>query len=228
LTRLTDYDDSTLDYTYDASGNVLTMNDYHGSNFVYTYTDTHQLSTLTAPGNKTWTWTYNDLDQPVEVDIPNGMTTVYGYDARNRLTAIEHKDGVDVLDGFYYTLDKQGNVLSVSQENGSTWDYGYDGRYRLTSAVWGNDETSPSITTEFAYAYDGADNMVTKVWPFFDDFNDGNYTGWSVWGGLQIPLVRARTWAGMPMLRITIQSARTCPQMGADSGKSCRWATPFA
>jgi len=73
--------------------------------------------------------------------------------------------------------------VSVSQENGAAWDYGYDGRYRLTSAVWGNDETSPTITTAFTYAYDGADNMVTKVSPFFDDFNDGNYTGWSVWGG---------------------------------------------
>jgi len=27
------------------------------------------------------------------------------------------------------------------------------------------------------------DNLVTKVEPFKDDFNDGNYTGWTVYSG---------------------------------------------
>ena len=31
LTSITDYDDSVLTYTYDAAGNVVTMNDYHSN-----------------------------------------------------------------------------------------------------------------------------------------------------------------------------------------------------
>src|SRR5690606_29335912 len=31
----------------------------------------------------------------------------------------------------------------------------------------------------YRYTYDAAGNMVTKKEPFFDDFNDGNYTGWN-------------------------------------------------
>ncbi|MDZ4858828.1 MAG: RHS repeat-associated core domain-containing protein [Candidatus Hydrogenedentes bacterium] len=32
------------------------------------------------------------------------------------------------------------------------------------------------------YTYDDGDNVLTKVEPFFDDFNDGNTTGWTVSG----------------------------------------------
>ena len=40
-----------------------------------------------------------------------------------------------------------------------------------------------SITASYAYTYDDADNMLTKIEPFFEDFNDGNYTGWFVLNG---------------------------------------------
>ena len=36
LTKITDYDDSTLTYTYDATWNVITMNDYHSNVTSYT------------------------------------------------------------------------------------------------------------------------------------------------------------------------------------------------
>lgn len=49
LVEITDYDDSTLTYTYDDAGNVLTMTDYHGNTTTYTYNDIGQLATLTAP-----------------------------------------------------------------------------------------------------------------------------------------------------------------------------------
>ena len=36
---------------------------------------------------------------------------------------------------------------------------------------------------ETTYTYDDGDNMLTKVEPFFDDFDDGNGSGWSTWAG---------------------------------------------
>jgi len=63
----------------------------------------------------------------------------------------------------------------------SLWEYEYDGRYRLTSAVRENAAT-PTITATYEYTYDDGDNLLTKVTPFIDDFEDGNYTGWTTSG----------------------------------------------
>jgi len=179
LTTITDYDNSVLTYTYDASGNVITMDDYHSNDTTYTYTDTNQLSTITAPGSKVWDYDYNALGQPTQYAHPNGMDTVYSYDGRNRLTKIEHKDGVTVKDSFAYVLDDVGNVDSVEQVDGSVWDYWYDGRYRLTKATRDNKTTSPTITATYEYTYDDGDNLLTKVHPFEDAFDDGDHTGWT-------------------------------------------------
>jgi RHS repeat-associated protein len=181
LTKITDYDNSYLTYVYDAGGNVTSMTDYHGNATSYTYTDRNQLSTLTAPGSKVWTFHYNAIGQPTYYDVPNGMTTNYAYDTKNRLTAIEHKDGTTVLDGFTYALDKVGNITKTTHEDASYWDYLYDNRYRLTSAVRKN--STGHIQAAYTYTYDGGDNLLTKVEPFMDDYNDGAYTGWTVGAG---------------------------------------------
>src|SRR5690606_2672025 len=83
--------------------------------------------------------------------------------------------------GFTYALDDNGNITRTTEHDGTYWDYAYDGRDRLTMA----DRTSSSgnVVAHYAYTYDDADNMLTKVEPFFDDFNDGDYTGWIVLNG---------------------------------------------
>ena len=132
----------------------------------------------TAPGSKVLDYTYNALGQPTQYTHPNGMTTAYTYDTRNRMTKIEHKDGSTVKRSFEYALDDDGTITKTTHEDGSYWDYGYDGRNRLTSAVR-NNKTSSTIKATYTYTYDAGDNMLTKVTPFEDDFNDGNYTGWT-------------------------------------------------
>ncbi|MBN2312000.1 MAG: RHS repeat-associated core domain-containing protein [Candidatus Hydrogenedentes bacterium] len=187
LTQLTDYDASHLDYAYDAAGNVTSMNDYHGNTTLYTYTALNQVSaaeaqlrlrrilrirTVTAPGAKTWTYAYNALDQATSVSIPNGMTTAYGYDTRNRLAAIEHKDGGTVLDGFTYAFDDAGNITTITHEDDAYWGYEYDGRDRLTRAER-YDTDGSTLLHRYAYTYDAGDNMVTKT--VFDGTNTATY-----------------------------------------------------
>ena len=177
LVEITDYDDSTLTYTYDDAGNVLTMTDYHGNTTTYTYNDIGQLATLTAPGSKVWSYTYDTGNRLSRVDIPNGMHTEYAYDASGRQDAILHKDGTTVVQGFEYTFEDGGNITRIDHEDGSYWEYDYDGRERLVEAVRGNHAT-PTIEATYAYTYDDGDNMLTRVTPWFDDFQDGNITGW--------------------------------------------------
>jgi len=157
------------------------MTDYHDNETEYTYTDRNQLSTLTAPGSKTWSFDYNELGQPTDYDIPNGMTCEYGYDTRNRLTAIEYKDGSTVLDGFYYEMDDTGNITKTTDELGGYWDYQYDDRYRLTDAILTHDA---GVRWSEEYTYDDGDNMLTKKQPWSDLFNSGIIDGtWTTSGG---------------------------------------------
>ncbi|MBL7645031.1 MAG: tetratricopeptide repeat protein [Candidatus Hydrogenedentes bacterium] len=178
LETITDYDDSVLTYTYDNAGNVLSIVDYHGNTTAYTYNDIGQLATLTAPGSKVWTYTYDTGNRLAQVDIPNGMHTEYTYDTSGRQNSIHHKDGTTVKQGFDYTFDDGGNITRIDQEDGSYWEYDYDGRDRLTDAIRGNHAT-PTILATYEYTYDDADNMLTKKVPWYDDFEDGNHTGWS-------------------------------------------------
>ena len=154
------------------------MEDYHGNTTAYTYNDLGQLATLTAPGSKVWEYTYDTGNRLTRVDIPNGMHTEYTYDASGRQDSIHHQDSTTVVQGFDYTFDDGGNITRIDHEDGSYWEYAYDGRDRLTDALRGNKAT-PTIEAVYAYAYDDGDNMLTKVTPWFDDFEDGDITGWS-------------------------------------------------
>jgi RHS repeat-associated protein len=185
LTKMRDYDDSTLTYAYDAAGNATSMTDWHGNATTYAYNKLNALTKMTAPGNRQWTWTYNVLGQPALLVNPNSALSWYWYDERNRLTNITQKTALlgDTLDSLTYGLDAQGNITKTTQTDGSVWNYTYDGRYRLVTAARNNMASSPTITATYRYAYDNADNLLTKVEPFKDDFNDGDYSGWTNGGG---------------------------------------------
>ena len=122
---------------------------------------------------------HNGLGQVTAVSIPNGMTMACSYDSRNRMTKIEHKDGATVLDGNTYALDAGGEITRVTDQYSAYWDYTYDGRQRLVTAVRNN--SGATIAATYRYTYDAGDNLVTKVEPFKDDFNDGDYTGWTAY-----------------------------------------------
>src|SRR5690606_38753091 len=68
-----------------------------------------------------------------------------------------------------------------TEADGTYWDYGYDADYRLTLAD--RKSASGNIVAKYRYTYDAAGNLVTKHEPFVEDFLDGNYSGWNVWGG---------------------------------------------
>ena len=79
-------------------------------------------------------------------------------------------------------MDKVGNTTKTTHNDGSYWDYTYDDRYQLLTAIR-NNKTSPTIKAEYRYTYDDGDNMLTKIEPFMDDFNNENYSGWTINAG---------------------------------------------
>ena len=94
----------TLNYTYDAAGNVATMTSSNtgGISVAYTYDPASNLGTVT---------------------YPNGLQSTFTFDDLNRLTA---------LNGYNYQLGPAGNRQSATEPGGRTANWSYDGIYRLT------------------------------------------------------------------------------------------------
>ncbi len=208
ITTVIDYNDAETSFTYDDAGQVLTMTDTHGgvtTAYSYTYTPNGQVATITSPGNKLWEFEYNDLGQPTVMTYPNGMVKEWAYDQRDRLQSLVYRDQPlgNVLASYTYVLDDLFNVTAMVEADGTIWTYEYDDRYRLTEAVRHNhifttikanrmplDTLSGYRKTYLAArgesaipgvspTYDASGNMLTKVEPFEDTFNDTNFTGWT-------------------------------------------------
>ncbi|MBW7998523.1 MAG: hypothetical protein FVQ81_18505, partial [Candidatus Glassbacteria bacterium] len=144
----------------------------------------HYFITVTAPNTSNkWDFDYNAIGQTTKYNHPNGLDSVFSYDGGNRMTKIELKDTSTVVESFAYGLTDVGNITKITDGDGVNWNYTYDVNMRLASASRKNAAT-PTITASYTYTYDDAGNLVTKVQPFLDDFQDGNLTGWSASGSM--------------------------------------------
>ncbi len=133
MTTLTDYDDSTLGYEYDAPGDVESMPDYRNSERACSYNDAGRLSSMTAPG------THPPSRGARATPFKGGQPPSSRAGARRLVR--------------FFPPSKGGRG---------------DVRARLTIGTC---------------TYDDGDNMTAKSEPYDDDFNDENYTGWSMSAG---------------------------------------------
>jgi len=115
------------DFTYDGSGNLLTMTEAVG---------TAQQST--------WTFTYNYLGEVTQVTNPLGKTSTYTYDRTGQLVSIT--DPPDVSGGATSTrsfeYDGSGFKTAEVDESGRRKTFSYDSRGRLVTITY------PDLTTE--------------------------------------------------------------------------------
>ena len=76
----------TLDYAYDAAGNVATMvsSNTNGISVAYTYDNLNRLSTVVdnhlTVGPNTTTYSYDPANNLATVTYPNGLQSIFTYD----------------------------------------------------------------------------------------------------------------------------------------------------
>ena len=121
----------TWTYTYNANGQVLTVNGPRSDVSdltTYTYDAQGNVASITnAAGHVTSITVYNAHGQPLTIVDPNGMTTTLGYDPRQRLTS--RNSGGEVTS---YDYDGVGQLSKVTLPDLSYLSYGYDPAHRLT------------------------------------------------------------------------------------------------
>ena len=120
VTSVTDANGNTVGYTYDENGSagLLTTLTYPGGNQVaYTYDELNRLATVTNWLNQTATYNYNDAGRLISFTNFNGTLTTYTLDDADRLTGLDSRtSGNSVIAAFQYTLDDNGNRVSIDKQ----------------------------------------------------------------------------------------------------------------
>ena len=96
---------------------------------------------------------YDPVGNTTAKYIENGTSALFTYDAAHRLTGIQHRNGLTLLESIAYTLDKVGNrtAKTINGFNPITENYTYDLVRQLTQAKYGTART-------VAYSYDASGN----------------------------------------------------------------------
>ena len=159
-------------YTYDGSGNVLsitdlakqnstfvydnnnlkTLTDPKGNQFAYTYDNNHNLKTATSAENVVYSFTYDSSGNPLTAIIGNdtlfNQSTAAYTSSGNYIQTVKDSQNNTVT---YNYNEQKGTLGSVTDANGSTTSYTYD---PLNDNLTGVSKTAGGQTVSNSYTYE--------------------------------------------------------------------------
>jgi RHS repeat-associated protein len=157
LTTASFADGTSVSFTYDAFGDVVSTTDQSGQVTSYTYNSRGQVLTATNPAGGVVTFTYNaDATVATSMD-PAGNLTTYSYDNLKRPIRETFADGTSTS----ATYDAMDRVLTVTDERGNATTVGYDANGNRTSI------TDP-LSYRWVNAYDTNDRVKSTADPLGD------------------------------------------------------------
>ena len=158
--------EGTLTYTYDAHGNVLTINssNTNGASMTYTYDALNRLASakdnrIAAQGGPSTptTYSYDPVGNLSGYAYPNTVQTGNVFDQLNRLTQTCEATTSPAcsagtkLASYAYTLGNAGNRTNVLELSNRNVAYGYDNDYRLSSEAITADPGGNNGTVNYVY-----------------------------------------------------------------------------
>lgn len=154
LSSITHPDTSTIVYTYDDAGLVMTIKDerHTTANTRYAYDAARRLSSVRqtlGSGEVVTQYGYDIASNLTSVADPNGNVTTYQYDDFGRMTT----QISSVTNTTTYTYDPAGNLTSTTDGRGATTTRTYDALNRPLSAT---SDCSGSDTEIVSWTYDDA------------------------------------------------------------------------
>ena len=161
--------EGTLNYTYDAHSNLLSIlsSNANGASVTYTPDALNRVGTVTdnrlvAQGvtPATTSYTYYPVGTVQNYTYAaNSVQTAYTYDTLNRLKTIGSTKGSTSLSSFAYTPYPAGNVNTVAELSGRNVTYVYDPDYHLKSETIASDPGGNNGAE--SYTYDAVGNRKT-------------------------------------------------------------------
>ncbi len=144
---------TSMNYTYDAVGDLSQRTDYNGAITTYVYDDLNRLTTVNYPDSTTASYGYDVLSRLTSAANQNG-TVSFVYDSRNRLTSTTDVWGQTVG----YSYDANGNRTELTLAGSPYTSYQYDVVNRLTTLT-------DSLSQSFTYGYDVVNRLTGRVAP---------------------------------------------------------------
>ena len=146
--------------TYDANGNLLTMEDASGTT-VRTYDALNRAISKSVPHMGKSTYVYDLAGSEAgtcgeRTTDPKGNITEKIYDKAGRLWKV--KTGTETTVYAYYP---NGTKKSVTYPDGTIQSYSYDSKNQIISLT--NKRSNGSTLSYYTYTYDGAGNQLTKT-----------------------------------------------------------------
>lgn len=148
LAGVTFPDSSTVSYTRDANGNVLSYTDQAGKRWQYTYNPAGQILTITNPSGAVSTLSYGSDGTLVSLQLPSGDTTSFSYDAAKHPILVTNPDGTtrstvwDALDGLTGITDERGNTSGATFDANENLHTAYDAVNAVTTYSYDADDRS--------------------------------------------------------------------------------------
>lgn len=145
--EMTDSGTAVTNYSYDQSGNMISMTDPRGNTTQYGYNSGSPLPTSTSinAGGKLLNLarTYSQFTGALlsESDY-NGNTSRYSYDSIGRVTKKTNADGTSIS----YTYNDMSNTIDIRDEKDEETTYVYDNQGRLTEV-----RQPENVTTRYTY-----------------------------------------------------------------------------
>jgi RHS repeat-associated protein len=155
ISSITDAQNHTTSYQYDARGNRTAVIDpingaAHPTTFAYDIMN--RLTGITYPDGSSVGFGYDYRGRRTSVTDQNQKTTTYTYDDADRLTAVTDPANNTT----YYGYDTEDNLSSITDANNHTTNFAYNAR------GWVTQTTFPSTLYE-TYGYDAVGNLTSKT-----------------------------------------------------------------
>ncbi len=145
----------SIGYTYDESGNRLSMTDDSGTSY-YLYDGNNQLLKIEKENITQISYTYDRIGNISTVIDSKGFVTAYTYDKSSRMETVSFGGRTLV-----YSYDVNGNRESLTCEGSFSETYTVDKNNRVTGVY--NRKPDGSIISQYTYTYDRAGRQTSKT-----------------------------------------------------------------
>jgi RHS repeat-associated protein len=154
---------ASLNYGYDANGNLTNMKSGYanGVQLTYAYDQLNRLTNVLSYGQPAASYRYDLVGNLQGIVYGNGVTNRYQYDSLNRLTNLVWRSGSASLASFAYQIKPGGTRTNLVETNGFgangvSYAWSYDNLYRLTNEVIGG-------FGQLGYGYDPVGNRTNRA-----------------------------------------------------------------
>ena len=137
-------DTFTTRFTYDTTGNLITVSDKESKNTSYQYDSLNRRIRETDPAGQVIEYTYDDRGNLLSLKDPKSGLTQFAYDRNNRPTGETRPMGEQTI----YTYDSAGNLKHKIDTENRKIENTYDSAGRLIASDFKNAGGSITIEVE--------------------------------------------------------------------------------